>query len=150
MRFQGLSGANLAKSLRPIAQMAEKSSKSGYKQLMRVEECWRQLKSGLRMRPVFHWTPWRIQAHVTISVLSLLLERIAELRVGDTWRNIRAQLERIQVVEYDHGEARVRQTTELRPEVESLLRKLKVALPPKVHAVTPLEAPEADGDPTTA
>src|SRR5271157_1655670 len=29
----------------------------GYKQLMRVEECWRQLKTGLRMRPVYHWRP---------------------------------------------------------------------------------------------
>ncbi|MBM4244970.1 MAG: transposase, partial [Deltaproteobacteria bacterium] len=38
----------------------------GYKQLMRVEQCWRSLKSGLRVRPVFHWRPWRIQAHVGI------------------------------------------------------------------------------------
>ncbi len=46
--------------------------------------------SGLRMRPVFHWRPWRIQAHVTISVLALLLERVAEIRANDTWRNIAA------------------------------------------------------------
>ena len=32
----------------------------GYKQLLRVEACWRQLKSGLKMRPVFHYRPWRI------------------------------------------------------------------------------------------
>ncbi len=107
----------------------------GYKQLMRVEECWRTLKSGLRLRPVFHRAPWRIQAHVTISVLSLLLERIAELRAADTWRNVRAQLERIQVVEYDHAQARIRQTTELRPEADALLRKLRVAAPPKLHAI---------------
>ena len=42
----------------------------GYKQLQRVEEAWRTLKSGLRLRPVYHWAvhhqrharpgrPWR-------------------------------------------------------------------------------------------
>ena len=107
----------------------------GYKQLLRVEQCWRQLKSGVRMRPVFHYRPWRIQAHVTISVLALLLERIVEIRTGDTWRNVRAQLERVKVVEYDRGGARVQQTTELRPEIAALLRSLKVAAPPKLHAV---------------
>jgi transposase len=112
----------------------------GYKQLLRVEHCWRQMKSGLRMRPVFHYRPWRIQAHVTLSVLALLLERVAEIRVGDTWRNIVARLEKIQVVEYDRGEARIRQTTEVRPEAELLLKKLRVAQPPKVHSVEAVPA----------
>lgn len=107
----------------------------GYKQLLRVEQCWRQLKSGLRMRPVFHHRPWRIHAHVTISVLALLLERIAEIRAGDTWRNVCAQLERVKVVEYERGEVRVQQTTEIGPEIENLLRELKIPPPPKIHAV---------------
>jgi hypothetical protein len=120
----------------------------GYKQLLRVEQCWRQMKSGLRMRPVFHYRPWRIHAHVTISVLALLLERIAEIRAGDTWRNVAARLETIKVVEYDRGEARIRQTTEVRPEAEILLKKLRVALPPKLHSVKPLPdaAPVESGD----
>ena len=108
----------------------------GYKQLLRVEECWRTLKSALRMRPVFHWRPWRIQAHVTISVLALLLERIIEQRASDTWRNVAAQLDMIKVVEYERGEARVRQTTELRPAARKLLETLKVAPPPLLHEVT--------------
>jgi transposase len=107
----------------------------GYKQLLRVERCWRQMKSGLRMRPVFHYRPWRIQAHVTISVLALLLERIAEIRAEDTWRNVVARLESIKVVEYDRGEARIRQTTEVRPEVAAWLMKLRVPMPPKLHCV---------------
>jgi len=117
----------------------------GYKQLLRVEQCWRQMKSGLRMRPVFHFRPWRIQAHVTISVLALLLERIAEIRTGETWRNLVAQLEKIQVVEYDRGETRIRQTTEVRPEAAALLKRLGVALPPKLHSVeaAPSDPPEA-------
>jgi len=116
----------------------------GYKQLLRVEACWRQMKSGLRMRPVFHYRSWRIQAHVSISVLALLLERIAEIRAGDTWRNLAAQLQKIHVVEYDHGAARVRQTTDVRPELERLLRKLKVELPTKLHSVIPVPDTQVD------
>ena len=36
----------------------------GYKQLQRVEEAWRRLKSGLKLRPVYHFAPQRIRAHV--------------------------------------------------------------------------------------
>lgn len=107
----------------------------GYKQLMRVEECWRTIKSGLRMRPVFHWTPHRICAHVSLCVLALLIERIAEIRAADTWRNIAAQLDTIKVVEYERAGARVRQTTEVRPPVAALLRKLRVPTPPRLHHV---------------
>jgi transposase len=112
----------------------------GYKQLLRVEQCWRQMK-GLRMRPVFHRRPWRIQAHVTLCVLALLLERIAEIRVGDTWRNICAVLETIKVVEYDRDEARILQTTQLRKEAEAILKRLGMPQPPKIHSLA--EAPAA-------
>ncbi|MGB8298938.1 MAG: transposase, partial [Polyangia bacterium] len=73
------------------------------KQLMRVEQCWHTVKGGLRTRPIFHWTPHRICAHVSLCVLALLVERIAEIRAKDTWRNIRDQLETIKVVEYERG-----------------------------------------------
>lgn len=58
----------------------------GYKQQQRVEEAWRTMKSGLKMRPVFHWAPHRIHAHIAITVLALLLERAIEHACQDTWR----------------------------------------------------------------
>ena len=75
----------------------------GYKQLQRVEEAWRTLKSGLRLRPVYHWAPHRIHAHVSIAVLALMLERMAERACGDTWRNIRNRLKRIQLAQLLSG-----------------------------------------------
>jgi hypothetical protein len=89
------------------------------------------------MRPVFHFRPWRIQAHVTIAMLALLVERIAEIRAGDTWRNLADQLDRIKVVEYEHNGTRVRQTSELDRDLTALLAKLGVPPPPKLHAVAP-------------
>lgn len=113
----------------------------GYKQLMRVEECWRTMKSGLRMRPVYHWAPHRIEAHIKLCVLGLLLERVAEIRAKDTWRNLVAKLDTVKVVEYTRGAVRVRQTTELRAEVLGLLKMLGVPPPPRLHAIE--EAPPA-------
>lgn len=111
----------------------------GYKQLMRAEECWRTMKSGLRTRPLYHWRPHRISAHVSLCVLALLLERVAEIRAGDTWRNILAQLDTVKVVEYERGGARIRQTTEVRPPVADLLKRLQIPLPPpKLHRVEPV------------
>jgi transposase len=107
----------------------------GYKQLLRVEMCWRTLKSGLRMRPVFHRLALRIQAHVSISVLALLLERIVELRAGDSWRNVAARLNAIKVVEYERAGARIQQTTALRPAAAALLKTLGVEPPPTLHVV---------------
>lgn len=118
----------------------------GYKQLMRVEECWHTMKSGLKTRPMFHRRPHRIMAHVSLCVLALLLERVAEIRAGDTWRNIRAQLETIKVVEYERAGVRVRQTTELKPELISLLKRLRVTPPPRLHEIA--EAAAAPDAPT--
>ena len=61
----------------------------GYKQLQRVEQAWRQLKTGLRLRPVYHRAVRRIHAHIALTVIALLLERMAEHACADTWRNMR-------------------------------------------------------------
>ena len=107
----------------------------GYKQLMRVEECWRTMKSGLRTRPIFHWRPHRISAHISLCVLALLLERMAERRTGESWRSTLNVLDTIKVVEYERGQARIQQTTELRREALALLRRLQVPAPPRLHSV---------------
>lgn len=104
----------------------------GYKQLLRVEQSWRELKSGIRLRPVFHWVAHRIHAHVRLSVLSLLLERVAEQACQDTWRNIRDRLEQLKVAIFRTPHGRLVQTSELRPETLKVLNHLKIKPPPTV------------------
>jgi len=111
----------------------------GYKQLMQVEVCWRMLKSGLWMRPVRHWRPHRIHAHVSLCVLALLLTRVAELRTSDTWRNVAAKLGAIKVVEYERAGARIFQATDLRPEADALLKLLKVPPPQRIQSIRPIK-----------
>jgi len=104
----------------------------GYKQLMRVEQAWRTLKNSIRMRPVYHWAPHRIHAHVALTVLSLLLERVAELSCGDTWRNIRDDLRQIKLAQLlgPHGE--VWQVTEPPQDARNRLKSLKIDNPPAI------------------
>lgn len=52
----------------------------GYKGLMVIERCFRSLKKRqIKMTPMYHWAPRRIEAHVRLCVLALLIERVAEL-----------------------------------------------------------------------
>ena len=102
----------------------------GYKQQQRVEEAWRTMKSGLKMRPVFHWAPHRIHAHIAITVLSLLLERTAEYACQDTWRNIRDDLKQVQRALLSSPNGRVWQVTEPSPSASNRLKALKIK-PPK-------------------
>jgi hypothetical protein len=108
----------------------------GYKQLQRAEEAWRTLKSGLQLRPVYHWAVHRIHAHVALSVLALLLERVVEQACGDTWRNIRADLNQIKLAQLwsPHGE--VWQVTEPSPEAAQHLKCLEMKNPPAVLHLT--------------
>jgi hypothetical protein len=108
----------------------------GYKQLMRVEEAWRQLKSGLGMRPVFHWVPHRIHAHVFLTVLSLLLERVAEQACADTWRNIRDDLKQIKLAQLSGGNGTVWQVTEPRVEAKNRLKSLGIKNLPTILDLT--------------
>ena len=47
---------------------------AGYKALLVIERCFRSLKrTQLKMTPMWHWLPRRIEAHVKICVLALLI-----------------------------------------------------------------------------
>jgi hypothetical protein len=107
----------------------------GYKQLQRVEEAWRTLKSGLRLRPVYHYVPHRVHAHVFLSVLALLLERIAEQACGDTWRNIRDDLKGIKLAQLLSPNGTVWQVTEPAPEAANRLKSLEIPNPPPLLQV---------------
>lgn len=49
-----------------------------YHELWRIEESFRVMKSTLEVRPIFHWTPKRIEGHFVMCFLAFLLERTLE------------------------------------------------------------------------
>ena len=73
----------------------------------------RDLKTTLDLRPVYHRKEDRIRAHVLLCLLALLLIRIAETQTGDTWRNLRDELERLHLGTFTGPAGTSRQRTEL-------------------------------------
>ena len=60
-----------------------------YKAGAMIESCFRRMKqTGLEVRPMFHWTARRIEAHVKLCVLALQMQRSAEIRTGLSWMRI--------------------------------------------------------------
>jgi transposase len=45
-----------------------------YKELWRVEHAFRELKTGLEIRPVRHWAPSRVRGHFGVCFLALVVE----------------------------------------------------------------------------
>jgi transposase len=73
-----------------------------YKGLWQVEETFRISKHDLRMRPVFHWKPRRIKAHIAICYMALVCIRIMEYKVGLQYKKmspaaIRNELQQLQI-----------------------------------------------------
>jgi len=54
-----------------------------YSGLWQIEEAFRVNKHDLRMRPIYHWTPSRIRAHLLICFLSYTLAKQAVYRVSN-------------------------------------------------------------------
>ena len=80
-----------------------------YKQLLEVERGWRDMKGSLGLRPVFHHREDRIRSHIQLCWLGLLLMRVIENSTGDTWRNVRHELDRMHLVTMETAEGLVAQ-----------------------------------------
>jgi len=59
-----------------------------YKGLWQVEETFRISKHDLSMRPIFHWTPRRIKAHIALCFMALVCVRTAEYRVALQYKKL--------------------------------------------------------------
>jgi hypothetical protein len=103
-----------------------------YKSLLEVERSWRDLKQVIDLRPIYHRKDERIRAHVTLCFLALVLVRVAENAVGDTWRNIRNELERMHLGEFAGPAGRVLQRTETTPRQREIFSALGIKEPPVV------------------
>jgi transposase len=56
---------------------------SWYKQLMEVERSFRHLKDVLALRPIYHRVKSRVQAHIFVAALALLVQRLLDRRLDD-------------------------------------------------------------------
>jgi transposase len=107
----------------------------GYKQLLEVERAFRTMKTTLDLRPVYHRKDERIEAHVFLCFLALLLVRIAERKTGLTWDRIRSVMERLHRIDFFSKDGRVLQTTEPTPEQLNIMKQLKISPPKRIQSI---------------
>lgn len=111
----------------------------GYKGLMVIEQCFRSLKrTQVKMTPMYHWLPHRIETHVRICVLALLIQRVAELSCQMPWARVRHILQQLQVVECQTPDHVFFRLNEVSKEVKEVFKKLEIPLPKSVIGINPL------------
>jgi transposase len=84
---------------------------AAYKQLNEVEHGFSHLKSLLELRPVYHHTDERVQAHVFVTALALLLDRALEKTLRAAGSHLSTPfawqaLDTVRSVEVDLGQQR--------------------------------------------
>jgi hypothetical protein len=119
-----------------------------YLQLVAVEEAFKNLKGDLAVRPIFHQSEQRVEAHIFVSFLAYCLhvtlgQRLRSLAPGLTTRSVLEQFAAMQMIDVhlpttDGRRIILTRTTQPQPELRLLLDKLKLALPaqppPKISA----------------
>ena len=63
-----------------------------YSNLWQVEESFRITKHDLKIRPIYHWTPRRVKAHLAISFAAYMLTRYLEYRVRLQYKKLSPQV----------------------------------------------------------
>src|SRR6201996_7119861 len=108
----------------------------GYKGGWIIEACFRRMKqTGLEVRPMFHWTPRRIEAHVKLCVLALQVQRAAEIRCQLPWARIAHALDGLRAVQYRCESRIIVQRSKITAELSAMLKTLKVSIPKQMLAV---------------
>lgn len=109
---------------------------AAYKQLLQVENGWRDMKGHLGLRPVFHHRQDRIRAHVQLCALALLLIRVVENTTGSTWTNVRHELDRMHLVTLATDQGTVAQRTALTAGQKTILAALDLPEPRRFYDFT--------------
>ena len=90
------------------------------------------MKQILDLCPVHHRLEDRIRAHIILCWLALLLIRIIETSTGDTWNNVRRELQRLHVGYFNGPAGTYNQTTAATPAQQRILSKLDLPAPPRI------------------
>jgi len=132
---ENLDGKYLLRTADP--KLSAEDIATGYKQLLEVERGWRDMKQVIDLRPVWHRREDRIRAHVILCWLALLLARISENACGQTWPELRRELDKIHVGTFAGPAGTFRQRTEITKRQAAILKALEISAPPRIYQLKP-------------
>lgn len=111
-----------------------------YKELWQVEKVFRDTKSLLETRPVFHQRDDTIRGHVFCSFLSLVLRKELERRLNDSgfffeWNDIKQDLSSLQEVVIEEKGKQLAVRTQCVGTCGKVFKSLGIAIPPTIREV---------------
>src|SRR5437762_69202 len=139
-RFDGLYVLRTNTKLTPLQVMLR------YRDLLRVEQLFRQAKAVLATRPIYHSSDMAIRGHVFCSFLALLLvkeleDRLHRRNIAAEWDDILRDLDRLQEIELEQDGKRFLMRTPTTGVAGKLFQAVGVALPPNLQEL-PLTTPQ--------
>src|SRR5438477_54726 len=131
-RFDGLYVLRTNTKLTPLQVMLR------YRDLLRVEQLFRQAKAVLATRPIYHSSDMAIRGHVFCSFLALLLvkeleDRLHRHNIAAEWDDILRDLDRLQEIELEQDGKRFLLRTPTTGVAGKLFQAVGVALPPNLR-----------------
>ena len=108
-----------------------------YKELWQVERVFRDMKSMLETRPVYHQNDTNIAGHVFCSFLALVLRKELEQRLTNSghqfeWSDIKQDLKALKEVKIQEGDTRFAIRSQCKGHCGKIFQAVKVALPPTI------------------
>lgn len=112
-----------------------------YKELWQVERVFRDVKSILETRPVYHQRDENIRGHVFCSFLALVLRKELERRLNQAghlfeWSDIKQDLKALQQVTIEEDGKHFAIRSECKGHCGKIFQAVKVAVPPTIREVT--------------
>ncbi len=128
--------------LRTNARVSPLQAMLRYRELLRVEDLFRQAKSTLRTRPIYHSSDAAIRGHVFCSFLALVLqdELLRRCRAGGfkpEWSDMLRDLDRLQQGKVEQGGKTWTIRTEVGTAAATSLRLCGIAVPPRIQGIPP-------------
>jgi len=111
-----------------------------YKELWMVEHTFRDMKSAIDTRPIFHKRDETIRGHVFCSFLALVLkkeldDRLASQGLQFEWADIKQDLKALQEVILEENGSKLAIRTECQNTCGKVFKAIGVAVPPTIRAV---------------
>jgi transposase len=105
-----------------------------YKELWKVEQSFRYMKSFLKIRPIYHYVERRIKAHIGLVFLSLYSERVMENLLGAEWNfgRVKNALTPLKIAKIKANNQTYLVRTDLEEETKLLTRLLHIQMPKRV------------------
>lgn len=115
---------------------------SKYKGLWQIEAAFRVNKHDLKMRPIYHWTPRRIKAHILIcfiaySLVTFIRYKLNKKNIKLSFAKIREELSRVEasILKDKKTGKKFFLPTQLNPTQESIYEALELSYDKKIRLI---------------